>query len=284
MHNITKTNSSVVMLSLVALMIPTSSYAQNLMMNKNYLLNDLLPAPQDSTTPASAQPIISTLQTEVEKEASTKKKLFFAGSDVNTKGSYSALTGVIAPLPIANSTIGNGWVARMMGFGGQYEYKSGTQTIQSRGGSGGLSIGYVQSGEKGWWGAYAGPSISYSKLTPDDLSNGSRGRNWALDTQIGGERSLTKDFKLNGSVSYQFFNNNNFWSRLRPLTRLTNNIFIGPEFIYQGDNSYRAGQLGAVVTGFDIGHGMQIGFKAGAQKTKGDSTGAYIGFEIGGEF
>ncbi len=270
----------------------TDSSAQIAVMNKNYLLNELTDATQTEPKkaavpdiPAPELPQTNENQESVsEQPAPAKKKMFFAGSDVSSKGSFSTIAGVIAPLPIADSDIGNGWVARMVGFAGRYEYKSGTNTIQARGVSGGLALGYVESGEKGWWGAYMGPNMSYNKLSPDDVSNKSRGRQWALDTQIGGERSLTKDFKLNGSISYQFFNNNNFWSRVRPLMRLEDNIFIGPEFVYQGDNSYRAGQIGAVVTGFDLGHDIQLGLKAGMQKTKDESAGAYVGFEIGGVF
>lgn len=239
--------------------------------------------------PAKVQPVVSNPldepQVAEESAVNTSNKMFvFAGSEIGTKASISAIAGAMAPLPINNSQLGNGWVTRLIGFGSSYKYTASNRSIRSRVASTELSFGYTESSEKGWWGAYMGPSITYTSLSPDDLANKSRGKQWALDFQVDGERNITNKFKLNGSASYQAFANNAFWTRLRPLTRVRNNIFVGPEVIYQGDNRYRAWQAGAVITGIDVGYNTQLGFKLGIQQTKGESAGAYMGVELGSAF
>jgi hypothetical protein len=134
------------------------------------------------------------------------------------------------------------------------------------------------SGSHGWSGVYIGGLVRDTQLSPDDLSNGARGTKLRLTLQADG--ALTpKHWVLAGIASY-VAGQNAFWLRARALHDVRGDLWTGPELVSQGDPTYRRTQLGWVIEGFRLGAGLMLGVKAGASKNEGESTDAYIGFEI----
>lgn len=217
-------------------------------------------------------------------QASAYNYMVFAGGDIaGNNGRYGDI-GLIGALPGDSNTLGNGWVFRAMGEGLSYAYEKGPTEIEGTAFGGEVSLGYQRSySDKSWWAAYAGPGYKHTSLSPNDFDNDSRGSEFGFRTQLEGELYFTPDFKANLAATYGF-GYDAWWSRARLLYAPMGTFFVGPEFVYQGDEEFTEYSIGAVVNTIIVDEGTDIGFKGGYRKNEDlDGTG-YGGIEFSHSF
>lgn len=216
--------------------------------------------------------------------ASAYDNLAFAGGEISgNNGAYGGV-GVIGAIPGTNSTFGNGWVYRVVGEGLSYSYDKNGGDIDATSFGGEVALGYQRSFEsKSWLAAYAGPTYHNTDLSPNDPGNDNRGGKFGFKVQAEGEKYLASNFKLGGSASYTF-NYDSHWVRGRVLYAPTGTFFVGPEVVYQGDDSYKSWSAGAVINTILINESTDLGFKGGYKKTENQSGGGYGGVEVSHSF
>ena len=126
---------------------------------------------------------------------------------------------------------------------------------------------------------FVGPRYTYTRLSPDDPGNDDRGAKWGVKVQAGGEIVASPDFVVNAFAAYTT-GTEAYWARLRLLYRFGSGLKTGPELIAHGNDVYRAGQVGWVLSGIKLAPSFEVGVKAGARRTKGESTEPYGGVEF----
>jgi len=204
------------------------------------------------------------------------EKIFLTGAEGGSGNTYYTFLGLVAPL--LDNNLGDGLVHRYwVDFLG-YSYESNQEIdAQALGVEG--ALGYQTSGQSAWGGVYAGVRYNNTWLSPDDLGNKIRGEHVWLKTQLEGGVDLAETWKLGGIASY-IFEAESYWMRTRLLHRLDQGLSIGPEAVFMGDNSYRAWQLGWVVTGFEPAPKVTIGVKVGVKITEGADVDGLVGIEV----
>lgn len=209
--------------------------------------------------------------------ADAEDKLFLSGAEIGGENSSYGFASVILPLP--GNTLGDGFVQRYWVEGLTYSYEKGSTDIDATAGAVEGAIGYQGSSANAWWGAYAGVQLRRTHLDPNDPDNDIEGNHVGLKLQLEGEQTIADTWKFNGNVSYTA-GPNAYWSRFRVTRRAHGDIFVGPEFVYQGDADYNAWQLGAIALGIKASENTELGFKLGARKNEGQSETAYAGVEL----
>ena len=209
--------------------------------------------------------------------------MIVGGGQVGGQNSTYGTAGLITPLP--GTAAGDGWVDRLFAEEVSYRYKAaGGRIIDGRAYGGNAAVGYQVSDEDGWLGAYVGPSLLHTSLSPNDPANKSRGFKVSARFQVEGEYNIADDFKINGNTSYEAFQSSAYWARLRALYRLDGSIYLGPEGVVQGDDNYKAWQAGLALVGVPVTEQATVGFDAGIHKTQGFSYSPYGGMEFGVNF
>jgi len=210
--------------------------------------------------------------------AQAEESMGFTGAEISGHNAKYGVTGMIAPLP--GYHIGDGWVVRGLLDGVTYSYEKNSTTIDAEAYGAELALGYQGYYSQGWYAAYAGVFYRNTEFSPDDPNNEIRGGHVDMRFQLEGEHNFTDSFKLNANASYAP-DHEAYWFRLRPLYRIGTHVYVGPEGIIQGDKDYDAWQAGLVVTNIKLADNVDLGFKAGARKTEGQSASPYIGVEVG---
>ena len=204
------------------------------------------------------------------------EKILLTGVETISDSSSYVYVGTVIPLP--DNTLAHGLAIHLWADFLKYAYDSGATEINAKANSVSAAIAYHDSGSNYWWNAKIGMTQNDTRLTPDDLSNQSRGKQSALKLQLGGEHRFSSTIKVTGIADY-VPDREAYWTRLRLLGKIDGQKYHGPEIIFQGDPSYDAQQLGWVITGIAIQEHSLLGAKAGVRKG-GDSTSGYIGVEL----
>lgn len=208
--------------------------------------------------------------------AHARDAVVLAGAEAGKGTRYGYLGGV---LPIAGSRLGKGWVQRYWLDYTAYRYeKSPGNDVDAKVMGGEAALGFQDGDGHGWWSAYFGARYGDTRLSPDDSVNEDRGGRFRAKVQLEGETALTSAWRLNGIVSH-LVGHSSYWLRVRAQTALGNQLYAGPEFIAQGDPTYRLHKLGAFVGGIRLGGDVALTLKGGLSRLESDSTGAYVGIE-----
>lgn len=203
-------------------------------------------------------------------------RLFITGVDTTSESSNYAFMGALLPLP--DNSLAHGFVIHLWTDYLEYSYDSWPSRISAKANSISVALAYHDSGDGYWWNAKAGASHANTRLTPDDPGNNSRGAVNDLKLGLAGEYNINPDYKINGILDYGV-DRESYWSRLRILGRLHENMFTGPEVIYMGDPSYDIQQFGWAIEGIPVFEQSSIGIKGGIRKDDG-STSRYIGIDL----
>jgi hypothetical protein len=199
------------------------------------------------------------------------------GGNGNESLNYYAFAAVIAPLP--KNDLGNGFVQKYwVDFLG-YDYISENKVINATAIGLEGALGYQISGSSGWASVYAGTRYSNTRLSPDNPESKVRGNQLRAKFQIEGERNFATDIKFNAIASY-IIKSDSYFTRVRGLYRLYNEVYTGPECIVQGDPDYRMWQYGWVFTSFEPWTKWTIGLKAGIKHIEKAQTSGYLGLEL----
>ncbi len=203
--------------------------------------------------------------------------LFVAGGETGSEYSNYGSLGVIGPTP--GYSIAHGWNARIGIEGLTYRYEQNNADIDATAFGANAALGWSESTEKFWGNISAGPAWRNTDLSPDDPNSDSSGDKLSLNITAIGDYNVDESWKVSAIVSYSAFIDNAFWNRLRVMHRLSGDVFVGPEAVWQGSDEYRATKFGLAVTGIKLGERGDIGFKAGISKSKDIDAAPYAGFE-----
>ena len=72
--------------------------------------------------------------------------------------------------------------------------------------------------------------------------------------------------------------NNNWWSRVRPGYAVMKDVYVGPEFVYEGNNFYSQWRIGAHMRGYKIGP-VELTLSTGFMRDDILGNGVYGGIE-----
>ena len=228
---------------------------------------------------AFAQPVpVSTPQ-----DKPTDENQFVAAGQIGGQRNSYGTVGVITPLP--GSHLGDGWVARVFADEVTYQYKgAANREVDATGLGGAASVGYMGSDDSGWYGVYAGPAYKHVHESPSDPTSDARGGTISARFQAEGEKNLTKDVKINALAGTDISSNTGYWARVRPLVRVSGDIYAGPEASFSGDQDYNAYQVGVAVVGVHLTDKTQVGVDGGFRKTEKQASSGYGGLELGSRF
>ncbi len=208
---------------------------------------------------------------------SASDNLFLTGAEVTDASASYLYLGTSLPLP--DSSLAKGYVFHLWVDYLTYSYEVSPVDIDAEVNSLSASLGYHDSGADFWWNARAGLIQSNTRLSPNDPSNESSGKQTGVKLQLEGERQLSADDKINGNLAF-VSRRAAYWSRVRYLMKNDDDNYHGPELIVQGDENYEALQLGWVLTQVPLGGGWDFGVKGGARLENSDIA-AYAGVELG---
>lgn len=166
---------------------------------------------------------------------------FAGGSAGNGAIGYA---GVVVALP--GDSLGNGFAVRASGGGGTYRYQGAPGEVEAEYVSGELALVYQMSGSWGWANLSAGPRVSHTRLSPEDLSNRLRGTRVDAALQTDGAVGQAWQLGWFGSLGV---NDRAYVTEVR-LGRLVSDAGtrLGVEGGLQGDRSYTRGNAGAFVS------------------------------------
>jgi hypothetical protein len=202
--------------------------------------------------------------------------MILTGAEVAKDTAYTYL-GMVAPF--AGNSLENGYVYRLWADYSKYSYTGGDVKHDADAPSISGAVGYVQSGEGHWWGAYAGLVYRHTSISPDDLSSSSRGGKLRPNFSLEGEQELGPDWRVGAMGSYTV-GQRAYWTRGSVSRVIGDSRRLGVEAIAQGDPSYHASQYGVFLSGIKIGS-VELGFKVGARHQGGGlGTDPYFGIEL----
>jgi hypothetical protein len=207
---------------------------------------------------------------------SNADKLLITGVDTTSSSSSYLFVGALIPLP--DNSLAHGLVMHLWTDYLEYSYDSGATKIKAKANSVSVAVAYHDSGSKYWWNAKIGASRGKTRLTPDDLGNKSRGNVTDIKLGLSGERRLSSSLKINGIADYGI-DRESYWTRVRLLGKINDQMYHGPEVIYQGDPSYDIQQFGWAVEGIAVQEHTSLGIKAGVRKDGNDSS-SYAGVDM----
>ena len=186
--------------------------------------------------------------------------------------SYFVGAGVTAAIPGSLST--SGARLRIEGLEGTYEYLSASKTqIRGRQVEASGLIGFEWVGPFSKVGAYLGGSALNTSLSKPDLNNKATGTSEGLKAAIDyyarpSERTMVSAY---GSFAT---NDRQFFTRVRAGYLLPAGVYLGPEAAFMGNNSYALWQIGAFLTGMQLGP-VQGGLSFGYQQDRDHKSGVY---------
>ncbi len=210
----------------------------------------------------------------------TPDYLIFAGSEVSGQNGKYGNVGAIGA--IGNTHFGNGPVWRVMTDALGYSYVGGpsNSTIDGSAYAGEASLGYIKSFQGGTSIAgYLGGVYRNTNLSPNDPGNKLSGGQWGFKTQAETTFYATQDWRTNLQAAY-VFGPDNWWTRGSTQVRTFNSFFVGPEIVWQGDNTYKAWQIGGLLNGIHLSPTSELGFRAGYKKIQDLSGTIYGGLEF----
>lgn len=204
------------------------------------------------------------------------KSLVFGGAEFASKQGYVYL-GTLTPL--ADSTMGNGWMWRNWIDWLSYQYDANVRIKAS-------AVGYTPalvrqfSNDSTSVGISVGLRMATTHLSPDDPGNDNRGFRTGVPIQIDMDQRLGTRTAL-VLIASKDVNHGNYWSRVRLLHSLAGSGYtVGPEVVWKGGHEFHASQIGAVLGNLPVSDKGRLVLKAGYTRQDGVSSGAYSGIEL----
>ena len=171
--------------------------------------------------------------------------LLFSGFDVWRGGGFFNGGLLWSPDGVAQE----GFTLKLMLGGGTYRYLSGTTEITGRQYVGSLLPGYRFKRDALEVTVFLGADVQEHHLTPDDFGNSLRGFHIGLRGGFDAwYEPLPAELMLTASVSASTVGTN-LWARAAAGVRAFD-VWVGPEVIACGDETYRQFRVGAHVTAF----------------------------------
>jgi hypothetical protein len=178
----------------------------------------------------------------------TEQFLLFGGTDAWRNGGFVHGGLIWSPGGIDRE----GFAAKLMAGTGAYRYRNGTTPTDG--------FATVLDVLPGWrfkpGGAeisvFAGLDIQHHHLSPDDFANSTRGTHAGLRVGADFWWQPTEATMTNAGLSYATIGNG-YWSRAAFGWRAFDMLYVGPEALALGDDTYRQWRVGAHITALKIG-------------------------------
>jgi hypothetical protein len=225
---------------------------------------------------ALAAPLAAALTPSVSQAQDTG--VVYAGGSAGN--GFNVYAGAVTALP--GGALGRGLALRGGASGGRYKYVSGAEHIEGEYISGEVALVYQTSGRWGWANFSAGPRVSHTALSPDDLTNSLRGTRWDAALQIDGAYGAHWRLEWFGSAGV-FTGSYNGEVRMGPLLDASAQTRMGLEAGVQGDDSYTKGKLGVFVSTL-LADKLQGRIAAGFTEQQGRNTDSYAALSVSRTF
>ena len=195
-----------------------------------------------------------------------------ASTDITTQGSYFGdVTATGSPVGTLSET---GIRLRADGLGGVYSYRSDTgQTIHGGQESGAALIGYEWVSPSMSFAAYIGADIRNNTLSPTDTANPVVGTSVGAKGQFEAYGKPSAMTLLAGQASYAT-NKAAYFARLRGGYLIGHDLYIGPEFVAEGDAFFNQERVGISLIGLRAGP-AQFSFSGGYLYDRVRKAGGY---------
>jgi hypothetical protein len=208
------------------------------------------------------------------------ESLFLGGAEASSDTQYAFIAAIV---PFPGSNLGSGFVQRYWLEGLKYEYESNDRVIEAEADGAEAAIGYQKAHAGGYVAGYLGAYYKDTELSPDDPTARVRGAQLRARTQLEADQKLGSLWRVNAIASYVLVQES-YWSRLRLLRNVRNQVWAGVEGIAHGDPDYQGKQVALVLTGLEPAPRVNLGVKVGASHIEGRQTELVIGFELGRPF
>ncbi len=202
--------------------------------------------------------------------------LFFGGSDVWRNGAFSH-GGVLWSYQGLNE---DGWVVKLLLNGGYYRYSSmGTEVTGRQ---------LMASAMPGWrWHrgtfdvtVFAGLDIQDHRFSPDDFDNRLRGTHGGVRGGFDAWYEPIHNGMVTASASLSSIGTS-YWTRAAAGWRFLDAVWLGPELLACGDDTYRQLRFGAHVTSLRFwGREWSAGFGWVSDTDRRDGVYARIGMLV----
>lgn len=191
----------------------------------------------------------------------------------NKGAGHLSLIGTVSPF---TSMKESGIRIRLNGMTGSYDYVSsapGVGKVTGRENAGGIAAGYeIRSGDTSF-AVYGGIEFSRRTLSKADPLNTVVGNAIGFKTAVDFYTKPTSYTMASANFTYST-SNNSYYARLKGGIAMTNDIYVGPEVLFLGDNFYRQWRVGAHVSGVKMGK-LQFGVSGGYVKDRRAGSGIY---------
>lgn len=222
------------------------------------------PAPADELLPA----------VELLPEKHIDRFLLFSGFDLWRTGG-SAYGGLLwSP----KGLVREGFTLKLLTAAGLYRYQANLTPTDGAYVLTSAMPGWRFMGDRLELTIFLGPDFQYHQFSPDDLHNRVRGPNWGA--RLGGDLWYQPSDHLmaTGSLSVSTIGPN-FWSRAAVGWRLFDSVWIGPEAMALGGNTYQQFRAGIHATALRTG-AFEWSAGVGYAHDSDDRDGAYVHLDI----
>jgi hypothetical protein len=200
--------------------------------------------------------------------------LLFGGADAWRNGGF-AHTGLLwSPGGLDNE----GFTAKLMAGVGDYRYHIGAQPIDGTAMVVDILPGWRFKRGTAEITVFAGLDMQHHALSPDDLSNSSRGTHAGLRVSADLWWQPTPETMTNAGVSFATIGTG-YWSRLAYGWRFFDRVYLGPEALALGDDTYHQWRIGLHATAFRTG-ALEWSLGAGYVSDSDERSGLYGGFGV----
>jgi hypothetical protein len=180
-------------------------------------------------------------------ESAAQHLLFFSGTDLWRNGYFAHGGFLWAPQGLNE----DGPVLKLLLNGGLYRYHSGATEITGEQMMGALMPGWRFKGPGLELTVFAGLDVQDHRFTPDDPGSRLRGLHMGARAGFDVWYEPVANWMLTGSASFSTIGMG-YWSRAATGVRLFEAIWVGPEFLASGDDTYRQLRFGAHVTSLRV--------------------------------
>ena len=234
-------------------------------------------APTPSYAPIATEPVVSAGPALADTYPTSTGGSIGVALDVavtaDTKGSkFVTLIGTIAPFAGFDQS---GMRLRLGGVLGQYSYVGGNGIGRVTGTQmdGSFMVGYEWVTRRASFGVYGGVDMNNNKIDKYDSANNSTGQATGAKIAIDFNYRPTDYTMFSGVASFSSAHNA-YYARFKAGYSIGQQVYVGPEAIFMGDDFFKQWRIGGHLTGAKFGI-LQVGASAGVLVDKVRGTGMY---------
>ena len=233
--------------------------------------------PTPSYAPVTTTPVVTSAPAYKESYPTSTGGSFGVAMDLaataDTKDSkFVTLIGTIAPFSGFDQS---GMRLRLGGVLGAYSYVGGNGIGRVNGTQmdGSFMVGYEWVTQRASFGVYGGVDMNNNKIDKTDTANNSTGQATGAKIAIDFNYRPTDYTMFSGVASFSSAHNA-YYARFKAGYSIGQQVYVGPEAIFMGDDFFKQWRIGGHLTGAKFGM-LQLGASGGVLVDKVRGTGMY---------